>query len=115
MLRPLLIAVFGDNTWQDEKLPTHPTPGIVLLSFVFTFDAWAGGSGFNVVVVVNQNSTNSVQLGNYYLQQRNVPPQNLLRINWTGSSIEWALTDFNSILLNSVSCHAFQPPVDQSD
>ena len=31
---------------------------------------WAGGSGLNVIVVVNQNSTNSVQLGNDYCEQR---------------------------------------------
>ena len=45
---------------------------------------WAGGSGLNVIVVVNQNSTNSVQLGNDYCEQRGVPPQNLLRMTgWT--------------------------------
>ena len=41
---------------------------------------WAGGSGLNVIVVVNQNSTNSVQLGNRYCEQRGVPPQNVLRM-----------------------------------
>jgi len=66
----------------------------------FTPDLWAGGSGLNVVVVVNQNSANSVQLGNYYRQLRQVPPQNYLRINWTGTNTEWALTDFNNTLLN---------------
>src|ERR1039457_2593052 len=40
---------------------------------------WAGGSGLNIVVVVNQHSTNSVQLGNYYCEQRQVPPQNVLK------------------------------------
>src|SRR5258707_10533714 len=63
-------------------------------------DAFAGGSGLNVVVVVNQNSTNSVQLGNYYCEQRNVPPQNLLRINWAGGTVEWTNTDYNTFLLN---------------
>ena len=47
------------------------------------------GSGLNVIVVVNQNSTNSVQLGNDYCELRGVPPQNLLRMtNWTGGSIK---------------------------
>ena len=31
----------------------------------------ASGSGLNIVVVVNQNSTDSVQLGNYYCEKRN--------------------------------------------
>ena len=80
-----------------KRLSIH-WPGLVLL---FTaFDLWAGGSGLNVVIVVNQNSTNSVQLGNYYREQRQVPPQNYLRINWTGANTEWTLTDFNNTLLN---------------
>ena len=50
--------------------------------------AWAGGSGLNVIVVVNQNSTNSVQLGNAYCEQRGVPPQNVLRMtDWTAALI----------------------------
>jgi uncharacterized protein (TIGR03790 family) len=62
---------------------------------------WAGGSGLNVIVVVNQNSTNSVQLGNDYCEQRGVPPQNVLRMtNWTGGSINWSPTDFQNDLLD---------------
>src|SRR5262249_32892694 len=60
----------------------------------------AGGSALNVVVVVNQNSTNSVQLGNYYCEKRGVPPQNLLRTTWTGGAISWSQSDFESVLLN---------------
>jgi uncharacterized protein (TIGR03790 family) len=60
----------------------------------------AGGSGLNVVIVVNQNSSNSVQLGNYYREQRHVPPQNFLRINWAGTNTEWTLTDYTDTLLN---------------
>ena len=61
---------------------------------------FAGGSGLNVIVVVNQNSTNSVQLGNYYCEQRCVPPQNYLRINWTGGNVQWTTSDFTNSLLN---------------
>src|SRR6266700_5008106 len=62
-----------------------------------------GGSGLNVVVVVNQNRTNSVLLGNYYCEKRQVPPQNLLRINWPGGNIEWTNSDFASYLLNPLN------------
>ena len=62
---------------------------------------WAGGSGLNVIVVVNQNSTNSLQLGNDYCEQRGVSPQNLLRMtNWTGGAINWSPGDFQTNLLN---------------
>lgn len=70
------------------------------LILLFSPHVFAGGSGFNVVVVVNQNSTNSVQLGNYYCEKRQVPPQNLLRINWPGNVSIWTNTDFNAVLLN---------------
>jgi len=61
--------------------------------------AWAGGSGLNVVVVVNQNSANSVQLGNDYCEKRGVPPQNLFRMtNWTGVPVAWSRDEFEADL-----------------
>jgi uncharacterized protein (TIGR03790 family) len=59
---------------------------------------WSGGSGLNVVVVVNQASSNSVTLGNYYCERRAVPPQNVLRINWTGSLTDWTRTNLDAVL-----------------
>jgi hypothetical protein len=44
------------------------------------FQVRAGGSGLNTVVIVNQLSTNSCELGNYYCERRGVPPENVLRI-----------------------------------
>ncbi len=64
----------------------------------FHTSLFAGGSGLNVVVVVNENSTNSLQLGNYYCEQRGVPPQNVLRINWTGGNTNWTKAQFESVL-----------------
>jgi len=63
--------------------------------------ARAGESGLNVIVVVNQNSGNSIQLGNDYCQRRGVPPQNLFRMTgWTGGPISWQQSDFTNFLLN---------------
>ncbi len=59
----------------------------------------AGGSGLNTVVVVNQTSSNSCELGNYYCQQRQVPPQNVLFINWPGGNTLWASNDFQANLV----------------
>ncbi len=61
---------------------------------------WAGGGPLNVVVVVNQNSIRSIELGNYYCEQRGIPPQNLLRVNWPGGNIEWTKTEFETAILN---------------
>jgi uncharacterized protein (TIGR03790 family) len=61
----------------------------------------AGESGLNVVVVVNQSSSNSVQLGNDYCERRGVPPQNLFRMTgWTNGAISWQQGDFENYLLN---------------
>ena len=60
---------------------------------------WAGGSGLNVIVVINQNSTNSIQLGNDYCAQRGVPPQNVFRMtNWNGGAVLWSRSDFEARL-----------------
>src|ERR1022692_540717 len=60
---------------------------------------WAGGSGLNVIVVVNQNSTNSGQVAKTYCNRRGVPPQNVLRMTgWTNGAIQWNRTDFEALL-----------------
>ena len=61
--------------------------------------AFAGGSGLNTLVVINQNSSNSIALGNYYAERRAVPPENILRIAWTGGNISWDGTQFQTNLL----------------
>ena len=78
---------------------------LILAACLAAGAAWAGGSGLNVLVVVNQYSTNSVQLGNNYCAWRGVPPQNVLRLtNWTGGSIAWSPADFQTQLLNPLLC-----------
>ena len=99
MFRPLYETAFsGENKRVNIRLCF--ATGLAVL-FVSAVGLFAGGSGLNVVVVVNQNSTNSVQLGNYYCEKRGVPPQNLLRItNWTGGNLEWTTSDFTNSLIN---------------
>ena len=87
----------GENKRVNIRLCFATGLAVLLVSAAGLF---AGGSGLNVVVVVNQNSTNSVQLGNYYCERRGVPPQNLLRINWTGGNVEWTTSDFTNLLFN---------------
>ena len=53
----------------------------------------------NTVVVVNQASSNSCELGNYFCEQRQVPPQNVLYINWSGGNTLWASNDFQTNLV----------------
>ena len=73
--------------------------GMVLLTCALASKLQAGGSGLNTVVVVNQTSSNSCELGNYYCQERQVPPQNVLYINWTGTNTLWTSNDFQTNLV----------------
>ncbi|HYG24134.1 MAG TPA: TIGR03790 family protein [Verrucomicrobiae bacterium] len=59
----------------------------------------AGGGPLNTVIIVNANSTNSLELGNYYREQRQIPPQNVVRIQWTGGNTTWSLDQFRAVLL----------------
>ena len=84
----------------DTRLWPRNSAGLILLVAWLPIGAKAGGSGLNVVVVVNQNSSNSVLLGNYYCERRGVPPQNMLRLtNWFGGRVVWTNTDFEHCLL----------------
>jgi uncharacterized protein (TIGR03790 family) len=60
----------------------------------------AGGSGLNVAVVINQNSSNSVALGNYFCEKRQVPPQNVLRVNWAGGNTTWTKSELEATVRN---------------
>lgn len=81
----------------SRRLLARTVLGIVLWAAV---DVFAGGSGLNTLVVVNQNSANSCEVGNYYCEKRQVPPENLLRINWTGGNVSWASNEFQTVLLD---------------
>jgi uncharacterized protein (TIGR03790 family) len=82
-----------------QRLISAGSRGLVL--FALAGRAMGGGSGLNVAVVVNQRSTNSVQLGNYFCERRQVPPQNVFRMTtWTGGPISWTKANFESHLLN---------------
>jgi uncharacterized protein (TIGR03790 family) len=70
------------------------------LSLATGFKAQAGGSGLNTVVIVNQLSSNSCEVANYYCERRQVPPDNVLRISWAGGNIVWTSADFQTNLLN---------------
>src|ERR1700756_5919730 len=73
--------------------------GLILLGCALALRVHAGGSGLNTIVVVNQTSSNSCELGNYYCQQRQVPPQNVLYINWTGGNTLWSSNDLQINLI----------------
>jgi uncharacterized protein (TIGR03790 family) len=98
---PGLLSRRWNQSYRSKLSPMPRLTRYVFTAAIFwqAFRAWGGGSGLNVVVVVNQNSTNSVQLGNEYCEKRGIPPQNLFRMTgWAGRSISWLRTEFESYL-----------------
>lgn len=84
---------------ENSRVTTWKRPaGATLVGIALATRVLAGGSGLNVAVVVNQNSPNSVELGNYYCEKRSVPPQNVLRISWTGGNTAWTTSEFDTYL-----------------
>src|SRR5437867_6311223 len=73
---------------------------ILLINCPLVNTIWAGGSGLNTVVIINQTSSNSCEVGNYFCERRQVPPENVLRITWTGGNISWTNSQFQTNLLN---------------
>ena len=51
--------------------------------FLFAASAWAGGGPQNVLVVVNDNSLESLELGQYYQERRGIPERNVCHISTT--------------------------------
>src|ERR1017187_10391585 len=72
---------------------------LLLLTCAMVLHVEAGGSGLNTVVVVNQNSAQSLELGNYFCEQRQVPPENVLSINWGEGNTLWSSADFQTNLV----------------
>jgi uncharacterized protein (TIGR03790 family) len=83
-----------------NRIVRLPWPVAAMLVAAATLEAaWAAGSGLNVVVVVNQNSSNSLQLANAYCERRAVPPQNVFRMTgWTGGNLLWSCAEFETNL-----------------
>jgi uncharacterized protein (TIGR03790 family) len=74
-------------------------PGLILLNCFLALRLYAGGSGLNTIVVVNQASSNSCELANFYCQQREIPPQNVLYLDWTGGNTQWTSNDLQTTLV----------------
>ncbi len=55
--------------------------------------ARAGGGPENILLVVNSADSDSLTIANHYIQLRQIPPSNVMYLNWRGSP---AKTDINT-------------------
>jgi hypothetical protein len=59
----------------------------------------AGGGPENVLLLVNSNSQSSLAIANMYVQLRNIPPSNVVYIDWTGPLDECGAVAFRDKIL----------------
>src|SRR5471032_552704 len=62
----------------------------------------AGGGPENVFLVVNQRSWASLTVANHYIRLRQIPPSNVLYLDWAGSSETSDILSFREQILRPV-------------
>lgn len=65
----------------------------------------AGGGPFHTLVVVNTNSAESVELGNYYADAHGIPAHHICRLGLTTNLTTVNTNEFKSLLLAPVTNH----------
>ena len=63
----------------------------------------------NVLVVINKNSKDSIEVGEYYAKKRNIPAKNVLRVDCTTQEgmLEWG--EFDSGLFKPIRAYLLKP------
>jgi hypothetical protein len=64
--------------------------------------AWAGGSGENVLLIVNSRSWGSLSAANHYIRLRRIPPVNVVYLDWAGDVEAIDSTTFREKLLQPI-------------
>src|SRR5690606_31982374 len=64
--------------------------------------AMGGGGAENVLLVVNQNSHDSLTIANHYVRFRKIPPTNVVYLDWQGSDSQCTGEEFREQILKPV-------------
>jgi hypothetical protein len=81
------------------------TLGTLVFLAIFTAPALAGGGPENVFLIVNSADIGSKTIANYYIQLRNIPPDNVLYLDpksWNGSSARIDINLFREKILEPI-------------
>lgn len=65
----------------------------------------AGGGPFNVLVVVNTNSADSVELGEYYAEKHGIPAHHVCRLGIATNLATLTTNEFYALLRNPITNH----------
>lgn len=68
-------------------------------------DLFAGGGPFNTLVVVNTNSADSVELGNYYAEKHGIPDHQICRLALATNLTSITSNEFQTLLLSPITNH----------
>ena len=66
---------------------------------------WAGGGAFNVLVVVNTNSADSIELGNHYAAVHGIPDHHICRVDIATNLVSVTSNEFRSLLVGPITNH----------
>lgn len=66
---------------------------------------FAGGGPFNTLVVVNTNSADSVELGNYYAAAHGIPGHHICPVGIDTNLVSVTSNEFQSLLLDPITSH----------
>jgi uncharacterized protein (TIGR03790 family) len=84
---------------------TRAIHALLLLAATASF---AGGGPQNVLVVMNERSPDSLELGHYYRERRGIPERNLCRVSVDPSSPDIPWPEFRARVLEPVNRHIEQ-------
>jgi uncharacterized protein (TIGR03790 family) len=79
------------------KFRLRPVRALVLMMAVCASATLRAQSGEQIAVVVNESSPDSIQIGEYYVRQRAVPPSNVIRIRTAPEDVVERTTFTNEI------------------
>ncbi len=65
----------------------------------------ASGRAFNALVVVNTNSADSIELGEYYAEQHGIPSHHICRLGIATNLVSATSNQFQSLLLTPITNH----------
>lgn len=83
----------------------RPTSWTVLALLCLAPRLFAGGGPFNVLVVVNTNSADSVELGEYYADKHGIPDHQVCRLGIATNLATLATNEFDALLRNPITNH----------
>lgn len=76
-------------------------PALLALA-TLSSDLQASGGPENVLLVVNENSQDSLTIANYYVRLRDIPPANVLYLDWQGDAVMTASETFRDQILKPI-------------